>query len=286
MIRQIGADAAMQALLAKREDAHKYSYGHAVILGGGPGKGGAARLAARAALRVGAGLVTLLVPQVAIAENAARLDAIMLSPLADLYSLRGLLQRDERLNALLVGPGLGLPRAHDMAPAVLQSGRAAVLDADALSAYADMPEALLRETRGRKAVLTPHMGEFGRLFPDLADQIRAGALTRVEAARHAADRAGAVVLLKGTETAIACPSGEAALNRALGAEAAPWLATAGAGDVLAGIITGLLARGLTPFEAACTGAWLHTAAARRFGPGLIAEDLPETLPAVFRDIGL
>lgn len=284
MTRLIEADDALRALLTKRADAHKYSYGHALVLSGGTGRGGAARLAARAALRVGAGLVTVLSPQSAMAENAAQLNAVMLKVLPDSYALRGLLQ-DKRLNALLLGPGLGLPRAREMVPAALWAKRATVLDADALSAFAEEPRQLLTALHGR-VVLTPHMGEFARLFPDLAEAAEAHLLTRLEATRQAADRAGCTVLLKGPETAIAAPSGDTALHLAVGAMAAPWLATAGSGDVLGGIIAGLLARGVAPFEAACAACWLHAAAARAFGPGLIAEDLPDLLPGVFRDLGL
>ncbi|HEY0213218.1 MAG TPA: NAD(P)H-hydrate dehydratase [Paenirhodobacter sp.] len=285
MTRMIDADAAMRGLLAKHEDAHKYSYGHAVVLSGGLGKGGAARLAARAALRIGAGLVTIAAPQAAVPEHAAQLNAVMLRPLADSYSLRGMLTQDQRLNALLLGPGLGVARAREMVPAALWSGRAAVLDADAITAFADSPAQLL-EMLHHKVVLTPHMGEFARLFPDLAQAVSDASLTYIEAARHAADRAGCTVLLKGAETAIAAPDGATALHRAVGPMAAPWLATAGSGDVLAGMITGLLARGAAPLEAASTAVWLHAAAARTYGPGLIAEDLPDMLPRVFADLGL
>ncbi|MEZ5686121.1 MAG: NAD(P)H-hydrate dehydratase [Paracoccaceae bacterium] len=284
MTRQIEPTDAMRAALAKSEEAHKYRHGHALVLAGGPGKGGAGRLAARAALRAGAGLVTLLAPKSALAENAAQLTAVMLDCLPDAFSLRGLLN-DPRHNALCLGPGLGLPRAAEMVPAALWGKRATVLDADALSAFQSDPQHLFNHLHDQ-AVLTPHPGEFARLFPDLAAALSEGALTRVEATRHAADRAGCTVLLKGAETVIAAPSGEAARHGATGAQAAPWLATAGSGDVLAGIICGLMARGLAPFEAACTGTFLHAAAARRFGPGLIAEDLPEELPGVFRDLGL
>ncbi|MFC5738632.1 NAD(P)H-hydrate dehydratase [Sinirhodobacter hungdaonensis] len=284
MIRHITLTEDMRAALRKPVEAHKYGHGHALVLAGGVGHGGAARLAARAALRVGAGLVTLLPPQAAMPENAAQLTAVMLAALPDGYSLRGKLQ-DGRLNALLLGPGLGLPRAQEMVPAALWAKRATVLDADALSAFAAEPRQLFAQLH-ENVVLTPHLGEFGRLFPDLAKALADGVLTRVEATHAAADRAGCTVLLKGAETAIAAPTGEAALHLATGARAAPWLATAGAGDVLAGIITGLLARGFPAYEAACTGAWLHVEAARSFGPGLIAEDLPDELPKVFRAIVL
>ncbi len=284
MIRQIALTEEMRTALAKTEAAHKYSHGHALILAGGPGKGGAARLAARAALRVGAGLVTLAAPQAALAENAAQLTAVMLTALPDAYTLRGHLA-DSRITALCLGPGLGMARALDMVPAALWGKRPTLLDADALTAHEGDPSALFQALHPA-VVLTPHLGEFRRLFPDLADHLESGTLTRIEATRHAADRSGATVLLKGAQTCIAHPSGEAALHSASGATAAPWLATAGSGDVLAGLITGLMARGLPPFEAACAGTWLHAAAARSFGPGLIAEDLPEELPKVFRALSL
>lgn len=279
MTRQIELTDAMRAFLAKSPEAHKYDYGHALVLSGGPGKGGAARLAARAALRVGAGLVTVLAPKPAMAEHAAQLTAIMLDCLPDAYALRGML-KDARLNALCLGPGLGLPRAQEMVPAALWGQRATVLDADALSAFADDPERLFNALHPR-CVLTPHMGEFRRLFPDLA-----ALEDRAEATRAAAARAGCTVLLKGSVTTVADQIGQIAHHDATGAHAAPWLATAGSGDVLAGIITGLLARGAAPFEAACSGAWLHAEAARSFGPGLIAEDLPEELPKIFHKLGV
>lgn len=285
MTRLIDSDDTLRQLLAKHEEAHKYRYGHLVVLSGGAGRGGAARLAARAALRVGAGLVTVAAPGAAMAEHAARLDAVMLTVLPDSYALRGMLTMDPRINALLLGPGLGIARARDMVPAALWAKRATVLDADALTAFAESPAQLFTALHPQ-VVLTPHMGEFARLFPDLAEAVEAGTLSRIAAARDAAARAGCTLLLKGAETVVASPSGETALHRAVGAQAAPWLATAGSGDVLAGIVAGLLARGADPVTAASAAVWLHAAAARRFGPGLIAEDLPETLPAVFRDLGL
>lgn len=284
MFRQITLTEEMRSRLAKSPAAHKYDHGHALVLAGSPGKGGAARLAARAALRVGAGLVTLACPQISLAENAAQLTAIMLTALPDAYSLRGHFQ-DPRLNALCLGPGLGLPRALEMVPAALWLRRPTVLDADALTAFTADPAPLFNAMHDQ-VVITPHLGEFRRLFPDLAQALEDGTLPQVEAARQAAARINCTVLLKGPETAIAQPSGEAALHSATGPRAAPWLATAGSGDVLAGIITGLMARGLGPFEAACTGAWLHVEAALSFGPGLIAEDLPEELPKVFRAMNL
>ncbi len=267
------------AQLAKREDQHKYDHGHAVILSGGPGEGGAARLAARGALRIGAGLVTLACPLPALAENAARMDTVLLRPLHDSRALARMLE-DRRYNALCLGPGMGFERARDMVPVALGSGRGVVVDADALSAHAADPEALFAHC-GPHAVLTPHGGEFRRLFPDLAERV-AGNPEAV--LRQAAARAGAVVLLKGARTVIAAPDGALAVSDATGPRAAPWLATAGSGDVLSGIITGLLARGFTAFDAARLGSFLHVEAARAFGPGLIASDLHESLPQVLRNL--
>ncbi|MCO8146407.1 NAD(P)H-hydrate dehydratase [Rhodovulum tesquicola] len=270
---------------------HKYSHGHALILSGPPGRGGAARLAARGALRIGAGLVTLGCPPDAVPENAGRLDAVMLRPVADGEALAAIM-KDGRIGAVCLGPGLGTgAREVELVAAALGDAqrRAVVLDADALTLLARQPELFALLHAG--CVLTPHAGEFARLFPDVAGTLAAPALrgpafSKVSAAREAALRAGCVVLFKGPDTVIADKTGRCAVSAALRERAAPWLATAGSGDVLAGFIAGLLARGGAPFEAACTGAWLHVEAARRFGPGLIAEDLPEALPAVFRDLGL
>ena len=276
--------------LGKAGGAHKYRHGHALVLSGGVARGGAARLAARAALRIGAGLVTLACPPAALIENAAQLDAVMLRPLADGAALSAMLEADLRFNALCLGPGLGLgARSRDLVAAALGSGRPAVLDADALSVFAEDPAALFAMLHGA-VVLTPHDGEFARLFPDLAAPLqdrpaRGPALSRLDAARAAASRAGAVVLLKGADTVIASPEGDAVINAAAYERAAPWLATAGSGDVLSGLIAGLSARGFAVFEAAQTAAWLHVEAARAFGPGLIAEDLPETLPRLLRELG-
>ncbi|MDV7270003.1 NAD(P)H-hydrate dehydratase [Thioclava sp. A2] len=271
---------ALRNALDKQVEAHKYGHGHALVLAGGHGKGGAARLAARAALRVGAGLVTLLAPKTAISENAAHLNAIMLECLPDAYSLRGMLE-DPRITALCLGPGLGIARAEAMVPAALRGERPTVLDADAISAFMPDPERLFALLH-KDVVMTPHRGEFARLFPDLETALTAGELTFAEATDQAASRAHCTVLLKGPETAIATTAGDVAVHLSRGERAAPWLATAGSGDVLAGIICGLLARGFAPFDATCTGAWLHVEAARSFGPGLIAEDLPDELPKVLR----
>ncbi len=279
--RQITRDTIDLKRLAKTPEAHKYTHGHALILSGGPGRGGAARLAARAALRIGAGLVSLGVAHDALAENAAQLTAIMLREIGDAGALARALE-DARLNALCLGPGLGLERARALVPVALATRRACLLDADALTAYMKNQSELF-EILHEKCVLTPHEGEFARLFGDLSARL---ATDRPAAVRAAAERAGAAVLLKGPETVIATPDGDCAIHGAIGSRAAPWLATAGAGDVLAGFVTGLLARGFAPIEAAATGTFLHAECARSFGPGLIAEDLPEELPGVFRALGL
>ncbi len=270
--------------------AHKYSHGHALVFSGPMGRSGAARLAARGALRVGAGLVTVAAPGSAMMECASHLTAIMCRRCDGAEGAKALLQ-DTRLNALCLGPGLGVSQeTRDLVLAALAADRPVVLDADALTAFADDPQALFDRLHPQ-SVLTPHGGEFARLFPDIADQLsapatRGPAYSKLDATRAAAARAGCVVLFKGTDTVIADPTGAAAINAAVYRRAAPWLATAGSGDVLAGMITGLLARGYGAQSAAETGAWLHVEAARRFGPGLIAEDLPEMLPNVFHDLGL
>ncbi len=250
---------------------HKYHRGHVVVVSGGAHATGAARLAARGALRIGAGLVSVASPPGAVGVNAAHLTAIMLKPFEGAAGLAEILA-DRRLNTVVIGPGLGVGgETRALVDIALKSGAAVVLDADALTSFQDDPEALFNRLHDR-CVLTPHAGEFERLFPGQLDE--AGG--KVEAARAAAARAGAVVLLKGGDTVIASPSGKAAIN----ANAPPTLATAGAGDVLAGFIAGLLAQNLPAFDAAACGTWLHGAAADRFGLGLIAEDLPEILPEV------
>lgn len=265
-----------------RLDGHKYTRGHCVVVSGPAHATGAGRLAARAALRAGAGLVSVASPPDAVAVNAAHLTAIMIKPFDGAAGLSELLS-DKRLNAVVLGPGLGVGRqTREMVIAALTSGAGAsakagatkkgvVLDADAITAFQDDSEFLFRLLHDR-CVLTPHAGEFERLFPGLLDQ----SASKLDAVRAAAKRAGCVVLLKGADTVIAAPPGKAAIN----ANAPPSLATAGAGDVLAGLVAGLLAQGMAAFDAAACAAWLHGEAANRLGPGLIAEDLPEMLPKV------
>ncbi|MBZ0127982.1 MAG: NAD(P)H-hydrate dehydratase, partial [Rhodobacteraceae bacterium] len=228
-------------------------------------------------------------PAAALAENASRLDAVMLAAVHDGDAFARVLA-DARITALCLGPGLGVERARDLVPVALASGRRVVLDADALTAFGDDPEGLFEMLHG-DVVLTPHGGEFARLFPDIAARLaeppaKGPAFSKVDAARAAAARAGCVVLFKGPDTVIAAPDGRIAISSAQYERTAPWLATAGSGDVLAGFITGLLARGVDPLQAAEAAAWLHVDCALSFGPGLIAEDLPEALPQVFRTLGL
>jgi hydroxyethylthiazole kinase-like uncharacterized protein yjeF len=250
-----------------RHSDHKYTRGHALIAGGGV-MTGAGRLAARAAYRVGAGMVTVASPPGAVALYAGEMAGLLVTPMANPAEFARLLE-DSRRNAVLVGPGCGVGRTtREMALAALTGDRATVLDADALTVFEDELEALFTALRGRACVLTPHDGEFRRLFRHVGD--------RLSRARAAARDCGAVVLLKGPDSVIAAPDGRAAIN----ANAPPTLATAGAGDVLAGLVLGLLAQGVAPFEAACTAAWLHGEAATAFGPGLIAGDIPESLPGV------
>jgi NAD(P)H-hydrate epimerase len=256
---------------------HKYDRGHAVVTSGGPSATGAARLAALAALRIGAGLVTVASPEAALAVNAAHLTAIMLQLFADEAGFAGIIA-DRRRNAVLIGPGNGVGEGTaSRVLAALGLDKAVVLDADALTSFATRPEALFQAiaTNAAPAVLTPHMGEFSRLFGD-TDFSRGKVALALDAAR----RSGAVVLLKGADTVVATPDGRVSIN----ANAPPTLATAGAGDVLAGFITGLLAQGMPAFEAASAAAWIHGAAATGFGPGLIAEDLSGMVPGVLRDL--
>jgi ADP-dependent NAD(P)H-hydrate dehydratase / NAD(P)H-hydrate epimerase len=207
----------------------------------------------------------------------------MLQRLADVSGLEQMLQ-DKRITALCIGPGLGAETRHgDLVASVLQARRAALLDADALTLLAR--DADLFALLHAKVVLTPHAGEFARLFPDIAGRlqqspVKGPAYSKLDATREAAKRAGCVVLFKGADTVIAAPDGRCSIHAAFYERTTPWLATAGAGDVLAGFITGLLARGFEPLRAAELAAWLHVECARVFGPGLIAEDLAEQLPQV------
>lgn len=252
-------------------DAHKYARGHCLVVSGPAHATGAARLAARGALRVGAGLVSVASPPDAVEVNAVELTAIMIKPFEGAAGLTALLE-DKRFNSVVIGPGCGIGLAtKQMVAAVMASGAAAVLDADALTSFQDDPKALFNLLR-EPAVLTPHEGEFDRIFPGLLKR----SSTKIEATRAAAMTARCTVLLKGADTVIAAPDGRTIIN----SHAPPALATAGSGDVLAGLIGGLMAQGLDSYKAAAAATWLHAEAANRFGQGLIAEDLPEALPAV------
>ena len=275
---------------SKVPDTHKYSHGHALILSGGPGKTGAARLAARGAIRIGAGLVTIGCPRTALDEVAAQTTAVMCRKIDGAPGLTELLE-DDRFNALGIGPGLGLgPDTQALVLAALKSDRRTVLDADALTRFERNPDVLF-DALHENCVLTPHAGEFKRLFPDISEKLTAPATTgpafsKVDATRDAAARAGCTILFKGPDTVIADQSGRCSINSSAYERAAPWLATAGSGDVLTGFVAGLLARGFSPMKAAETSAWMHTECALSFGPGLIAEDLPEEIPKVFRALGV
>ena len=255
-----------------RAEGHKYSRGHAVVVSGGIEMSGAARLCARGALRMGAGLVTVASPPDALVAHASQLNAILLKAASEPHELQEMLS-DPRFNAVAIGPGLGRAAGTiDRLLAVLASGAATVIDADAITVAAETPARLFAAVGARPdrpVVLTPHEGEFKRLFPTAPG-------SKLERARHAARAAGAIVVLKGPDTVVAAPDGRAAINE----NAPPTLATAGSGDVLTGFVTGLLAQGMPAYESACAAVWLHGACAAKYGPGLIAEDLPEALPGV------
>ena len=266
----VNQPALWRALLPRRTpDGHKYRYGHAVIVGGPLATTGAARLAAGAALRVGAGLVSIACPPEALPTYAAQLTAVMTKPVADAAAI-GTLLADPRYSAILVGPGAGVGEdTREMVRTVLATGRPTVLDADALTSFAAERERLFAALCPA-CVLTPHDGEYARLFDTSGD--------RLARARAASAACGAVVLLKGADTVVAAPDGRAAIQ----ADAPPALATAGTGDVLAGIVVGLIAQGMPAFEAAATAAWLHAAAARSAGSHLTAEDLAPQLATALR----
>ena len=300
-----------------KPDGHKFNHGSCVVVSGGLGKTGAARLAARAALRVGAGLVTVAAPTKAIHECAAQLTAIMLHEAETADDLRRHIA-DDRISSVCIGPGLGLDDVGAAkVAAVLETGKASVLDADALTLLAR--DGTLRGKLHKRCILTPHGGEFRRMFSDLADallhprdlsarqfprqyqdwtpdafavppkpapDLTGPAFSKVDASIAAAQRVGCTILFKGKDTVIANPNGQAYVHSSAYDRTAPWLATAGAGDVLAGMITGRLAQSPGyPSFAAAPMAWLHVEAACEFGPGLIAEDLSDMIPRVLRRLG-
>jgi hydroxyethylthiazole kinase-like uncharacterized protein yjeF len=267
---------------------HKYDRGHALVVSGGPGHTGAARLAARGALRAGAGLVSVVTSARALSVNAAHLTAIMMRVCDDPDEFSDLLT-DDRFNALALGPALGVGEvARRWVEAALEADRATVLDADALTSFSGEAEAfasLTRAPRETPIVLTPHEGELKRLLAgsgEICAEARgvAGRPSKLDRALGLAALTRAIVVLKGADTVVAGPDGRTVINE----NGSPYLGTAGSGDVLGGIIAGLMAQGMPGFEAAACGVWMHAEAGARFGPGLIAEDLPELLPAVMRGL--
>ena len=265
---------------------HKYDRGHVLVLSGGIEGCGAARLGARAALRVGAGLATLAVPSEALAAQAAANTAVMVRRADGIEGWAATLA-DKRRNAVVLGPAAGV--GDDTAGKVLTAlgvGRAVVIDADGLTSFADRPGVLFAAigNAGGAVVITPHEGEFARLFHAAPEFVALGSsgssLDKLARARLAAKASGAVVVLKGPDTVIAAPDGRAAINE----NGTPWLATAGSGDTLSGIIGGLLAQAMPAWQAACAAVWLHAQAGASLGPGLIAEDLSEALPGVLRSL--
>src|ERR1700728_33323 len=260
-------------------DGHKYDRGHGVVVSGPSWSTGAARLAARDALRAGAGLVTIASPREALAVNAAANLAVMVRAVDGATELATFLA-DRRLNAVAIGPGVGVgPETCELVLTALSGERAVVLDADAMTSFAGDPHRLagaLKVRATNRTIMTPHEGEFTRYFCALNERAKVG--SKLERARLAAGLTGAVILLKGADPVVAAPDGRAAIS----ANAPAYLATAGAGDVLTGMVTGLLAQGMPAFEAAAAAVWLHGEAASTFGPGLISEDLPEQLPRLYR----
>ena len=259
-----------------RVDGHKHNRGHVLVVSGSAWATGAARLAASGALRIGAGLVSVASPEEALSDNAAHLTSIMLKRMDGAEGLRRLLA-DKRLNTVVLGPGLGVgEESQRLTETAVRTGRTVILDADALTSFAEEPNRLFGAIArsGARVVLTPHDGEFARLFPDL------GQSSRLDRAKSAAERSRATVLLKGPDTVVAQPDGRAAIAD----NAPPDLATAGAGDVLAGLVGGLAAQGMPNFEAAVAAVWIHGAAAGYLGPGLVAEDLEGAVVAVLRGL--
>ena len=280
----------LDAIAPMRLADHKFHRGHCLVVCGDEIHSGAARLSARGALRAGAGLVTLAPPPDAARVVASQVTSIMVAPVYDAVSLNNVLAM-RNYDVLVAGPALGLEaEQRRLVYAALERDMALVLDADAITGLAkgieagetDMP--MVRGSpaaRAGRLVLTPHEGEFARLFPDLSHRLRGDEkLSKVVCARMAAERSGAILLLKGADTVLASPDGQVVIN----SQGIPYLATAGSGDVLAGLVAGLLAQGMPAMEAACAAVWLHCQAGLACGPGLIAEDLVEAVPEIYKSL--
>lgn len=249
-------------------DANKYTRGHVMVYGGYP-MTGAARLAARTAARSGAGMVTIGTRSSALDSYLASVESILVKPADNSQQWGELLVK---ANAVVVGPGAGVGElTKDIVLESLRRGVPTVLDADALTSFVGAVGELAKVARDR-TVMTPHEGEFSRLFDIEGDRE-----TRACAAAKLID---GVIVLKGSQTVIASPDDRLVIND----NAPPTLATAGSGDVLAGLIASLLARGMTTFDAACAGVWVHGEAAKQAAPGLIADDLPGLIALVLADI--
>ena len=257
---------------------HKYHRGHSIVFSGPILSTGAARLCAQAALRVGSGLVTLASPSSALSVNASHLTAIMIKSCDSVDESKQLLA-DKRFNAVVIGPGFGVDaRTREFVTSILAGNQSVILDADSLTSFSAEPNNLfsqIKKSTTREVVLTPHEGEFNRLFGEFT-----AAKSKVERARLAAKKSLAVVVFKGADTVIADPNGICVINE----NAPPWLATAGSGDVLTGLICGLVAQSVPAFFAACMGVWIHGEVARLLGPGIISEDLVSELQPIIKDL--
>lgn len=262
-------------------DTHKYKRGHAVVFSGGACSTGAARLAALAAARVGAGLVTILAPEDALAAHESHLTSVMLSQLCEDDEILSFLKA-RKVRSVVLGPGFGnMDRAFNIAKTILQDEcgvDSLLLDADALTAIALKPDEIFATIKRSsvKVVLTPHEGEFRRVFPDISANEKS---TRLDRALEGAEKSGAVVVYKGADNIVASPDGRLAVST----NGTPFLATAGSGDVLSGILSGLLAQQMPAYEAACAASWIHAECGRKTSFGTIAEDLVATIPVVLRE---
>jgi len=273
----------LDSVLSKQFNKHKYNYGHLLVLSGGPGKVGAARLAALSALRVGTGLVTLGVPSTVFNQVANQIHALMAIEVNSSQDLREIIS-NSKINTLCLGMGLGIGhQTRELVCVALREFDNVVLDADALTSFADNPEELFNHSL-KEGVATPHFGEFKRLFPILSHHMTSGDIEPTEAVIKASSISKMVIVLKGLETIIAAPTGQCRVCKGSEMNHVPWLATAGSGDVLAGMIAGLIARGLNSFVASVIGVHLHQLAAQYHGPGLISEDLPNLIPKILQQL--